>query len=113
MVDYDLVLHQGDDSDFNGQTNRWILPAGDYTGYSARYSVGPVTKTGTISSGTDAGGNTYYYVEMVLDKDDTLAIPPDTYFAALKLIDANSKCATVDTSCVVKILPQEVPNAQQ
>ena len=113
MVDYDLILHQGDDSDFNGQTNRWILPAGDYTGYSARYSVGTVTKTATIESDTDSNGNTFNYVEMVLSKTDTLALEPDVYFAALKLIDGAGKCSTVDTSCVIKILPQEVPNANE
>lgn len=111
MVDYDLVLHQGDDSDFNGQTNRWILPDGDYTGYSARYSVGTITKEGTIASDTDQLGNTYKYVEMVLTKTDTMALRPDVYFACLKLIDSNGKCATIDDTCVIKILPQEVPNA--
>lgn len=108
MPDIDLVIHQGDDTDFNGQTNCWILPAGDYTGYTVKYSVGTVNKTGTISSGTDAQGNAYNYVPFVLTKTDTAAIPPGIYQAYLKLTDTNTKSSTVDGSVLIKILPQEV-----
>lgn len=110
MPDIDLVVHQGDDTDFNGQTNYWVLPAGDYTGYSARYSVGTVNKAGTISTGTDANGNSYNYVSFVLTKTETASIPPGIYQIFLKLFDANSKCATVDGSVLIKIVPQEVNN---
>lgn len=110
MPDIDLEIYQGDDTDYNGETSCWILPPGDYTGYSARYSVGTVNKTATIQSGTDAEGNPYNYVNFVLTKQETASIPPGTYQIFLKLFDNNGKCSTIDDGVLIKILPQEVNN---
>nr|DAN07277.1 MAG TPA: hypothetical protein [Caudoviricetes sp.] len=110
MQKADITIHQGDDTDFMGQINRWYLPDGDYTQWKARYSVGAIVKDTTIQSGTDEGGNPINFVAFVLSANDTASLEVGNYTAALKLYDENGKCQTVITSTLVKILPMEVNN---
>jgi len=103
-------IRQGDDTDFLGKTNRWYLPHGyDYSACSAKYSVGTVQKTGTISTET-IDETTWFYVELVLTAEDTAALSEGLYAAALKLTDSNGKCETVTKRPLIRILPRAVNN---
>ena len=102
----DLTIYQGDDTNFNGSTTRWCLPQGyDYTGWMARYSIGPITKDVSIEQ--SEGQN---YISFELSAEETSSIPAGKYFLALKLWDNTGKCQTVSVVPVVCILPMEVNN---
>lgn len=110
MQKADIVIHQGDDTDFMGQTNKWYLPQGNYTGWKARYSVGVITKDAQIQEDEDSEGNTVYSVALVLSATDTAALEHGLYTASLKLFDENGKCQTIVSSTFIRVLPMEVNN---
>lgn len=102
----DLTIYQGDDTNFNGSTTRWCLPQGyDYTGWTARYSIGPITKDVSIEQSEGRS-----YIPFDLSAEETSSLPAGKYFLALKLWDDTGKCQTVSVVPVVCILPMEVNN---
>ena len=101
-----LIVFQGDDTNFNGSTMRWYLPSGyEYTGWRARYSIGPISKDVAIEQ-TEGQS----YIPFDLSAEETSSIPVGKYSLALKLWDNTGKCQTVSVVPVVCILPMEVNN---
>jgi len=109
MQKVDIVIYQGDDTHFMGQTNRWYLPNQNYASYKARYGIGCIVRDAAIKSETDENGEVCHFVEFVLSSTDTAVLEPGIYTAALKLYDGEKRCQTV-AETTVKILPQEVNN---